>query len=1773
MRKIISVIYLLCSFTIFNAVSAQVTFTASNPAAECDDASFCVEVSVSNFDSVTSFQHVYDWDTSIIQLISFNDLMPEGFGVAPSMDSTDVGRGPYSWFNSPYTNLANGFVIAELCFAPNNLGNSTIDFLGSNTTLLQVSGLVNGVNTANIPAAYNAGTVTVQDSDNPIITCPSDTTIASNGTNVGNIAPVSTSDNCGIASISFSMENGGMNVGSGMDDASGQFFTLGTTAVTYTTVDETGNNGNCSFNVTLTAAPVNNDSTLQFIPEVNLDCETGAVTIDLMVINFDSITGMQFGVQWDTSVLTYNGATNALPPAASYSPASDSSILFLWFPFSGMPLTLADSSVIFTLNFDLNGTFESPLLNFVSFPGIPIGIGQIQNGVDVSLLDFIFMPEILNVIDNTPPVITNCPTDMTVSNDAGLCSAVVNWTAPTITDNCGIDTVIVSHSSGDVFNVGTTTVTYTATDIGGNTVMCDFNITVTDSEDPMINCPGNVTVDSDAGACENSSVNIGMAIASDNCGIASVSNDAPASFPVGTTTVTWTATDVNGRQNTCTQTITVEDNELPTISCPADIVECPGVAINLGMPVTSDNCGVASVTNDAPANFPLGITFVTHTVTDDNGNVNTCMQRVIIQDNDAPVLTCPGSDAIDAEPGICSAVYNNNLRPMVTDNCDTDVTVTYNVTGATTIMNGMGDATGETFNVGTSTLTYYATDDAGNIDSCSVAIQVNDNQLPVLNCPNNTTIFVPAGTVDTMINGLALMASDNCGIADISFEYSGELTGNGIGDDASITFFPPGTTTITYFATDVNGNLDSCSFDVNVITVTSDLIGCQPDQVEANDTDVCSAVINGIAPTLLVDMSDIASINYTLSGATTGTGTDDASGLSFNVGTTTLEYIATDNFGNMDTCTLDITVNDTQIPDWSNCPLNITESVNIAGTCTANVSWAIPTPSDNCGVVQNIPSHNPGDIFPLGTTTVSYVAIDAAGNIATCSFNVTVEDNTAPTANCPSDITVNAPQGSCEASVSWSPATGMDDCSAVTVNCTHNPGDIFPVGTSTVTCTISDASGNFTNCSFNVVVADNTAPVPVDCPTDITVAPTLTNCEAIVSWTEPSFTDCPPVNVTSTHEPGDTFPLGTTTVIYIAIDPFGNDTTCTFDVIVADTEDPVVMCPADITVNSLAKDCGAFVNWPAPSAMDNCDMNVTIDQNPPIGTFFPVGTTTVTVNATDDSGNVGTCTFSVIVNDVIAPSFECPTQPIIISVDGTVQAGTDPLGLINNTGANDNCDSLIIDYNIPNVSDNCIVQSVNLNDGIAPGGTFPIGTTVIEYIAFDDANNFSICNFGIEVLPLDPVGVAILPSDEVCAGEDVQLVTNVTAPGAIFQWFDPNGDPLSNMANPSISDVTLDDAGTYTVVVTFLSGCTASGSDELIVNPADAVFPSSNSPICTDGDIELSVDVPNGTIDSVIWTGPADFVSNEQNPVITNPTAANSGTYTVTVTYVGGCVASATTDVSFTSLPAPEIDMDCITDICLGSTCLLTGTEYAPTPDFYFWEAVPAENAGLPDDTNNNQISITPTAPGTYIYNYSVELNGCESEQASQVVIVHGAPNAVEDQFTVPFETTQNLFVQANDTFNTNIGVNMSLVSTPANGTVEVNEDGTISYTPNSGFIGIDQFIYEICYDCGPLLCDNTLVTIQVTDDRDCVIPTVITPNKDGLNDELFINCLESGNFPNNEIIIYNQWGDEVFTAAPYQNNWEGTHDGKDLPDGTYYMVFKLDDNAELIKQFITIFR
>ncbi len=188
--------------------------------------------------------------------------------------------------------------------------------------------------------------------------------------------------------------------------------------------------------------------------------------------------------------------------------------------------------------------------------------------------------QVVTVSDIEAPSIT-CNGNVSVNNDAGACGATVNLGTPSTGDNCGVASVDNDYSSNS-FQVGTTTVTWTVTDIHGNTNTCTQTVTVSDNEAPVIkSCASNMTVNADNSGCTYAG-SLGSVTATDNCGIASITNDVTGALSVGANTVTWTVTDVHGNTATCTSTVTVVNPVSCTVKAtPSNNVYTGGVATNL----------------------------------------------------------------------------------------------------------------------------------------------------------------------------------------------------------------------------------------------------------------------------------------------------------------------------------------------------------------------------------------------------------------------------------------------------------------------------------------------------------------------------------------------------------------------------------------------------------------------------------------------------------------------------------------------------------------------------------------------------------------------------------------------------------------------------------------------------------------------------------------------------------------------------------------------------------------------------------------------------------------------------------------------------------------------------------------------------------------------------------------------------------------------------------------------------------------------------------------
>ena len=232
-----------------------------------------------------------------------------------------------------------------------------------------------------------------------------------------------------------------------------------------------------------------------------------------------------------------------------------------------------------------------------------------------------------------------------------------------------------------------------------------------------------------------------------------------------------------------------------------------------------------------------------------------------------------------------------------------------------------------------------------------------------------------------------------------------------------------------------------------------------------------------------------------------------------------------------------------------------------------------------------------------------------------------------------------------------------------------------------------------------------------------------------------------------------------------------------------------------------------------------------------------------------------------------------------------------------------------------------------------------------------------------------------------------------------------------------------------------------------------------------------------------------------------------------------------------------------------------------------------------PDNFTANSSTITlpiisTNQKGQYILTATFN-NKCVIKD-TVTVSVNNAPKILNDSFVVPFDGTLLENVLKNDILLNNVNFTIKIKDNPVNGILTLKNDGAITYTPTTGYKGTDNFSYEICTDLCPNTCQKATVILNVVEAFQQVFTSneVITPNGDGLNDALIIEDFDAASPQNKSTIaIYSQWGELVFKAAPYMNNWNGTFDKSPLPDGTYYFIFQANSKAEPLKSFITILR
>ncbi len=1487
MRKLIPFSILIFFLAILTS-NAQVNYSV--PVMSACGSTVSVPVAVSGFNNVIAFQYSMQWNPAILQFDnvgSFNlqHLNSPDFGTS----QTSNGKLSVAWIDDDGSgeSLPNGTVIYVLNFTVLGGSGSTssINFTDDPTPKLTGSGSP----PSSVPMSTTNGSVTIGDNTPPTITCPSnrtETIVAPNtNTVINGIAPAGFSDNCGTPTVTYSTTGASPGL-TGSNDASGRSFNVGTTTVTYTAKDAANNTGTCSFTVT-----VNQSSTPFTVSASNetSNCGASTVALSISVKGFNITKALSFTLSWDPAKLGYSSVGNFNLQHLDngdfgISQISSGKLTMSWIDDDGTGETLSDGTVIFNVNFTPTGLPGDiiPVIFTNNPTDIVAGGGQPTMNIPVTTEN-----GSVTIGSSSAPVISNCPSNITKANDPGQCGGNVTWTPPTATDNCPGLTVTSNKSPGDFFNVGVTTVTYTATGVTGKTATCSFTVTITDNEKPKVTCPANITKKTDIGKC--TAVVTWSDNATDNCPGVTItrSHNSGDAFNLGSTTVKLTARDAVGNTDSCSFTVTVRDSVPPVFShCPKDTViavaedKCTH-AFSWVAPTAADVCSppvILTKTHDPGFAFPVGMTTVKYIATDGAGNKDSCSFKVTIVDPFRPKLApCPADINVNTATAACGAVVTWT-NPTATDNCSSGLKVTST------------PASGTNFALGPTTIKVVAEDASGNRDSCTFKVIVKDVEKPTFTCPSNVEITAALGSSSAVVNGIGLTnIKDNCAIDTVHYRITGTTNATGA-NNASGRSFNIGTSKVTYFVKDKSGNTDSCSFEVLIKASASVTITCPTNKTVNTNSGQCSAIVNALTATVSPE-SNLKELTYVLTGATTGNGTGDVSGKTFNLGTTTITYTATAKDNTFANCNFTVNVEDKQAPVFANCPMTKTASLPI-GKCELAFEGALlPTATDNCNGLKLTYIPAVGSMLPPGKHAINVLARDTSGNTTTCAMELTVVDNEKPVfSNCPKDTIISTNQ--CQLAVSWIEPTAADNCTGTVVTKSHSPGFVFQTGDTTIKYTAKDASGNESTCSFRIRVEDKQPPLISNVPQNMTVNAVAGECGTKVNWTEPIASDsCGLSSFTKSATPGSFFNTGVHIVEYKATDKSGNVTTASFTITVKDTKAPTFVCPSSLTVilDGGGNDPSGFITrregidcqnvalfFPDVSAFDDCGpVTIVRTGGRTSGSSFPLGMNIQTYLATDRSGNQSTCSFGI---NVIAPAeavaFSLPYSPcegvqVTLSVNqynGATYQWTNPKGnVVANTRT--------------------FVQDTTT---ASHNGVYTVSIALPTNCTLTSSVN-------LMVAPNPQINASA--NDLLCSGGHANLNLKAVSTGGAavssWSWTYPNG-ALVPQQNPIVANANVNNAGTYVVTATSAKGCVAKDTVLVAISKEPVMPPlfGTDANICVNKEVILNGQTFNGNNVNYQWlavpaTG-SGLIAINNSIVKVKPTLPGTYTYKY-LAIVDGC--------------------------------------------------------------------------------------------------------------------------------------------------------------------------------------------------------------------------------------------------------------------------------------------
>ncbi|PTE58527.1 putative Ig domain-containing protein [Staphylococcus epidermidis] len=1199
--------------------------------------------------------------------------------------------------------------------------------------------------------------------------------------------------------------------------------------------------------------------------------------------------------------------------------------------------------------------------------------------------------------------------------------------------------------SGTPSEVGSYTVTVTTTDESGNETETTFTIDVEDTTKPTVESIANQTQEVNTEITPikiEATDNSGQAVTNKVDGLPNgVTFDETTNTisgtpsEVGSYDIKVTTTDESGNATETTFTINVEDTTKPTVESIADQTQEVNTEITPITIESEDNSGQA-VTNKVEG-LPNGVTFdeatntisgtpsevgsydITVTTTDKNGNSETTTFTIDVQDTTKPTVESVADQTQEV---------NTEITPITIESEDNSgQTVTNKVDGLpddVTFDEATNTISGTPSKVGSYDITVTTTDESGNATETTFTIDVEDTTKPTVE-----DIADQTQEINTEIEPIKIEARDNSGQA-VTNKVDGLPDGVTFDEATNTISGTPsevGSYDITVTTTDESGNATETTFTIDVEDTTKPTVEDIADQTQEINTEIEPIKIeardnSGQAVTNKVDgLPD---------GVTFDEATNTISGTPSEVGSYDITVTTTDESGNATETTFTIDVEDTTKPTVEDItdqtqevnteitPIKIEARDNSGQTVTNKVD-GLPdgvTFDEATNTISGTPSE-------VGSYTVTVTTTDESSNATETTFTIDVEDTTKPTVEDIADqtqevnteitpIKIEATDNSGQAVTNK--VDGLPD--GVTFDEATNTisGTPSEVGSYDITVTTTDENGNSETTTFTIDVEDTTKPTVED----------------ITDQTQEINTEIEPIKIEARDNSGQavtnkveglpdgvTFDEATNTIsgtpsevgsydiTVTTTDENGNSETTTFTIDVEDTTKPTVESVADQTqeinteIEPIKIEARDNSGQAVTNKVDGLPDGVTFDEatNTISGTPSEVGSYTVTVTTTDESGNATETTFTIDVEDTTKPTVED-----IANQTQEVNTEIEPIKI--------------------EATDNSGQAVTNKVDGLPDGVTFDeatntisgtpseVGSYDITVTTTDKNGNSETTTFTIDVQDTTK------PTVESVADQTQEVNTEITP--ITIESEDNSGQTVTNKVDGLPDGVTFDEAtntisgtpskvGSYDITVTTTDENGNATKTTFTIDVEDTTTPTVES--VADQTLEVNTEINPIKIEATDNSGqavtnkveglPAGITFDEATNTISG-TPSEVGSYTVTVTTTdengNATETTFTIDVEDTTKPTVEDITDQTQEI---------NTEINPikieTTD-NSGQTVTNKVEGLPDgvtfDEATNTISGTPSEVGSYTVTVTTtDENGNATETTFTIDVEDTTKPTVED--------------------------------------------------------------------------------------------------------------------------------------------------------------------------------